>query len=154
MREAFGSTFMFRIIIIFIVMYVTFATIVVSYGKVFRLKNRVVDILEQSQFSYTGSGNIDSTFASNSVIDKVDGFLDRNNYHFKDKVQKACNDQEYDGIKGQVTNNGACILPIKYTIGNNVHYYYRVTLYLVVTIPLLNDFSAVIPISSETEDFS
>ena len=152
MREAFGSTFMFRIIIIFIVMYVTFATIVVSYAKVFRLKYRVVDILEQGQFSYTGSKAIDSTFASYSVIGDVDEFLGRNKYNYKDEVQNACHKQEYEGIMGQVTNNGACVLPIKYDNGD--HYYYRVTLYLVITIPLLNDYSAVIPISSETEDFS
>ena len=156
MRDVIGSTFMFRIIIIFIVMYVTFATIAVSYAKTFRLKNRVIDIIEQSQYDYKGSSVEDRAFSANKVINKVDDFLTKNNYNYKDKVKNHCYSKvdKDSGLKSQVTENGACILPIKYNVGKSKErYYYRVTLYMVISIPVIN-YDAVIPISGETEDFS
>ena len=149
MRDAFGSTFMFRIIIIFIVMYVTFATIAVSYAKTFRLKNRVVDIIEQSQLNYGDLGT--NAFLASDVVNDVDAFLAKHNYSYMDKVRRECENQS-DGESGigHVTKNGACILPVEYQGG---HYYYRVTLYMIISIPLIN-YDAVIPVSGETEDFS
>ena len=154
MRDAFGGTFMFKLIIIFIVMYVTFATIAVSYAKTFRLKNKVIDIIEQSQYDYKGSSTVDVAFSANSVINEVDKFLARNNYNHREKVEEYCNNTVENGLRSQVTFQGACILPIKYKVGKSQErYYYRVTLYMVVSIPLIN-YDAVIPISGETEDFS
>ena len=137
-------------------MYVTFATIAVSYAKTFRLKNRVIDIIEQSQYDYRGSSTEDMSFSANMVINRVDDFLAKNNYNYKDKVMKHCYSRvdKSSGLRSQVTENGACILPVKYNVGTSKErYYYRVTLYMVVSIPVIN-YNAIIPISGETEDFS
>ena len=50
MRDAIGGTFMLRILIIFIVLYIVFMCFAVSYAKTFRLKNKVIDILEQQGY--------------------------------------------------------------------------------------------------------
>ena len=160
MRDAFGSTFMFRIIIIFIFMYVTFATIIVSFAKTYRLKNKVVDYLEQYQFDYHNAEEHDASFVnSNPIIQVVDDFLDSSTYRFNDNVMQkitgVCENQSstVTGSKtywGRITSNGACILPIEY---KDNRYYYRVTLYMHISIPVLN-YDVLIPVSGETEDFS
>lgn len=138
MRDAFGSTFMFKLIIIFIVFYVSFMTIAVGYAKVFKIKNGVINILEQNQF--------DSSLASdwNHVIEgKVDTYLSNLNYKYADN--KAIKDN-CDKAGGRLSNNGACIVSNKLS---NASAYYEVIVYLVVSFPLF-DFDFVIPISGET----
>ena len=154
MRDAFGSTFMFKIIFIFIVMFVTFVVIAVDYAKTFRLKNRVIDIIEQGQFDYSNNNSnedVDPNFLGYDVVVDIDDYLATSTYNHEnnDKIKDSCHGQSYNGVKGQITEKGACILPIQYADG---HYYYRVTLYMVVSVPLIN-YDAIIPISGDTEDF-
>lgn len=147
MRDAFGSTFMFKLIIIFIVFYVSFMTIAVSYAKVFRVKNGVIDILEQYQYDSVGSRKQD-------VIDRVNDYLSKFPYDEGDNnnVKKMCKEDSrnqnafgeiYDN---QFTENGACI--IRTDLGGG-SVFYEVVVYLVVSFPLFQqDF--VIPIRGET----
>lgn len=147
MRDAFGSTFMFKLIIIFIVFYVSFMTIAVSYAKVFRVKNGVIDILEQYQYDSEGS-------RKQEVIDRVDNYLKKFPYNegANGNVEKLCkedsrNQNALDEIyENQFTKNGACI--IRTDLGEE-SVFYEVVVYLVVSFPLFNqDF--VIPIRGET----
>lgn len=139
MRDAFGSTFMFKLIIIFIVFYVSFMTIAVSYAKVFRIKNQVIDILEQKQFDYRS----DSDWSS-IVNGDIDTLLDESVYRYTDNAQisENCNSQN-----GKLSKNGVCITSTK--LGTDSAYY-TVTVYLVVKFPVFN-YSAVIPVYGETE---
>lgn len=146
MRDAFGSTFMFKLIIIFIVFYVSFMTIAVSYAKVFRVKNGIIDILEQYQYDSEGSRR-------QEVIDRVDNYLKKFPYNEgNDYVKKMCisdssnqNDTQktYDN---KFTENGACI--IRTDLGNN-NVTYKVVVYLVISFPVFQQ-KFVIPISGET----
>ncbi len=146
MRDAFGSTFMFKLIVIFIVLYVTFATIAVSYAKTFRLKNRVVDIVEQNQLVY------ESNRSWRIIEEKIDNYLDSSNYHHNTlRIKNVCTD---DGNNDAwFSSNGACVLPVTYEVNGSTHYYFLVTLYMVIHIPGIN-YDALIPISGETEDFN
>ncbi len=143
MRDAFGSTFMFRLIIIFIVFYVTFATIAVSYAKTFRLKNEVVNIIEQYQL-YPSDYSNDNGFLNTSAIKKVDEYLKSSNYNHYNDVRNSCS-----GNSKKLTRQGACVEAIKY---DRDKYYYRVTLYMVIDFPVLT-FSPVIPVSGDTVDY-
>ena len=147
MRDAFGSTFMLRLIIIFIVFYVCFATIAVSYAKTFRLKNTVIDIVEQYQYSC--SKECSGKKEWNRVISqKVDTFLANSNYNYKDKVKNSCTTSG-----GEVSEQGACIQPIEYTLNKKKRHYYKVTLYIIIHLPAIN-WDAVIPVSGETRDYT
>ena len=63
MRDAFGGVFMMRLMLVFIVLYVAFTAISFKYAKSFRIKNKVIDFVEQNQiididtFFSQGSGN-------------------------------------------------------------------------------------------------
>lgn len=147
MRDAFGSTFMFKLIIIFIVFYVSFMTIAVSYAKVFRVKNGVIDILEQYQYDSVGS-------RAQDVIGRVDNYLSKFPYNegANENVKKLCKEdsrnQSASGetYENQFTENGACIIRTDLGEGS---VFYEVVVYLVVSFPVFNqDF--VIPIRGET----
>lgn len=147
MRDAFGSTFMFKLIIIFIVFYVSFMTIAVSYAKVFRVKNGVIDILEQYQYDSVGS-------RAQDVIGRVNDYLSKFPYNegTNSNVEKLCKEdsrnQNASGVtyENQFTENGACIIRTDLGKGS---VFYEVVVYLVVSFPLFNqDF--VIPIRGET----
>ena len=61
MRESFGGAFMIKLVLVFIVIYITFMAVAIDYAKVFRVKNNVINILEQNQFVIGDSfENIDS----------------------------------------------------------------------------------------------
>ena len=116
MRDAFGSTFMFKLIIVFIVFYVSFMTIAVGYAKVFKIKNEVINFLEQYQ--------VDTDSVSdwnNVVIGKIDPYLDRSAYRRGDNntVKGDCSSKG-----GKMSSNGVCIvknnLKIKNKTDNNI----------------------------------
>lgn len=145
MRDAFGSTFMFKLIIIFIVFYVSFMTIAVSYAKVFRIKNGVIDILEQNQYNSSIRSDWD-----NIVEGKVDPYLESFAYRYGDKknLEDKCNSSYSDDNRSvkKFSQNGVCIA--RTDLGNN-RVSYTVVVYLVIQFPLFKqDF--VIPITGET----
>lgn len=49
MRDAFGGVFMIRLMLVFIFIYVTFTAISLNYAKAFRIKNKVIDFVEQEE---------------------------------------------------------------------------------------------------------
>ena len=63
MRDAFGGVFMFRLFLVFIVIYVAFTAISFKYAKSFKIKNSVIDLIETNQiididkFMSEGSGS-------------------------------------------------------------------------------------------------
>ena len=53
MRESIGGTWLFGIVVVFIVLFTSFLAISVNYSKAFRVKNFIVDAIEK----YEGHGN-------------------------------------------------------------------------------------------------
>ena len=54
MREYFGGAFILKLLFVFIVIFVSFMAVTISYAKAFRVKNQVINIVEQNQYSGTG----------------------------------------------------------------------------------------------------
>lgn len=49
MREAVGGTALLKIVIIFLAVYIGFMAVVLKYGRIFRIKNRLVNVVEQQE---------------------------------------------------------------------------------------------------------
>lgn len=49
MRDAFGGAFMIKLFLVFIVLYVSFAAVSLNYAKAFRVKNKIIDYIEQNE---------------------------------------------------------------------------------------------------------
>lgn len=98
MRDAFGGLFMVRLMLVFIVVYVAFTAVSFKYAKSFRVKNKVIDFVEQSQIL-----DLDNFFnkGKNSNLNNLNEILSAADYDV------SCNDIGYnDGnIVDKDTNN-------------------------------------------------
>ncbi len=134
MRDAIGGTFMIKIFIVFLVFYIVFMTIAVSYAKVFRIKNRVVDILEFYQYDGTVSDN------GSIIANNVEPYLSDRAYNEDIDKNRYCNINTY-------FRNGLCVQE------GSRNGSFKVTLYLVIKFPLFG-YDFVIPISGETRSYN
>lgn len=140
MKEAFGGTFILKMFMIFFIIYVTFIFIVLNFAKHYRIKNYVVNFLEQSQY------NGDASSLDNSDLDT---YLRNVPYNVPNsvadeeckKVASSNNYQVFDGV---------CI--IQYGEKKNgviENPYYKVTVYFGASFPFFG-LRLTIPISGET----
>ena len=74
MKESFGATWEFQIIIIFILIFVSYLTVSVSYYKVFKAKNDIISIIERKEGLTEGP---------NGAIGVINNYLKANNYNAK-----------------------------------------------------------------------
>lgn len=49
MRDAFGSAFMIKLFLVFILIYVCFIALALNYAKAFKVKNEIIDYLETNE---------------------------------------------------------------------------------------------------------
>ena len=47
MRDAFGGAFSIKLMLIFLILYVSFICVAINYARAFRVKNRIINIIEQ-----------------------------------------------------------------------------------------------------------
>lgn len=71
MREAFGGVFMIRLMLVFVFIFVAFTAISLNYAKAFRIKNKVIDFIEQEEVF-----DLDALFTSGNsknleILDKI-----------------------------------------------------------------------------------
>ncbi len=59
MREAVGGTGLIFIIAMFLVVYIAFMAVILNYGRVFRVKNAVINAIEQNEGVYD-QGTLDN----------------------------------------------------------------------------------------------
>lgn len=75
MRDAFGGVFMMRFLLVFIFIYVAFTAISLNYAKAFRIKNKVIDFVEQEEIVDINSLN------NSKKLAKLDKILNSANYN-------------------------------------------------------------------------
>ena len=78
MREAFGGVFMIRLMLVFVFIFVAFTAISLNYAKAFRIKNKVIDFVEQQE-----AFNLDALFSGGDGknLAKLDKILDDAKYN-------------------------------------------------------------------------
>lgn len=133
MRESFGGAFMIKLLLIFIVIYISFMAVAVNYAKTFRVKNQLINILEQTQYD-----------GRPSTIEAIDDYLASVPYNLgtNDAVQAKCKKEE----NSVFTERGVCIVPK----GTSASRYYKVIAYMSIDFPLFN-IHMIVPISGETK---
>lgn len=104
MRDAFGGVFMMRLMLVFIVVFVGFGAISLNYAKAFRIKNKVIDLIEQQEIK-----NITNV---KNYTSKLDAIVTNADYNI------SCNKEEIKNDTGKVI--GICYKGIVIT-ENNEH---------------------------------
>lgn len=77
MRDAFGGVFTMNLLLVFIFIFVAFSAVSLNYAKAFRLKNSVIDFIEENE--------ILSLRDIDNKIDKLSEVINNSDY------QKSCN---------------------------------------------------------------
>lgn len=144
MRDAFGGTFMIKLGLVFLVVYVSFMAVAINYAKAFRVKNQIINIIEQYQ--YTGE-------KTGTAIDKINEYLVNVPYDFgsNEIVRQRCANIAGTGNDYTFTDRGACIIP-KGAMGNfgNSSRYYKVVTFIDIDFNFF-DIHMTLPISGETK---
>ncbi len=140
MREAFGGAFTIKLMLIFLAIYIAFIAVALNYAKAFRVKNKIIDIIEQNE-------GIDSYIDTKegSVIGDINSYLNTVSYY----VNLA-------NIKNNNTENincydrGYCIEETTAPVTDGItSKYYKVTTYININFPFFKlNFN--IPITGET----
>ncbi len=125
MREAIGSTFIFKLMIFFIFFFASFLAIAINYSQAFSIKNQIINILEKSE-GYTATSRQDIINLANSS-----GYYRSVNCSSRDDGENVI-------IPDVGQLNGICIkkLPDSSTTDNR---YYQVTTYVSFNFPIIGN---------------
>lgn len=137
MKEATGSTFMIYVLIIFLAVYITFVAVALNYAKAFRVKNSVIDIIEQNE----GIDEFNDEYTKGDVINLIENRLKDYSYNVKlssETINKYSDYVCYD--------LGYCISKKNNNLDKE---YYKVVTFVDLSIPFMN-FNITIPINGET----
>ena len=139
MKEAFGGTFTLKLIMVFFIIYVTFMGVALQIAKCYRIKNGVINILEQNQYKF-----------GDSTVEGDNGLL----YNYLHAI--PYNIPSDTNIGEKCTNNknnkdaryvqGICILR---NDSDDQGYYYKVSVYYLAEFPFLGVYVP-LTISGET----
>lgn len=131
MKEAYGNAFSIWLFMMFFVIYVCFIAVALQFAKTYRVKNYVINVLEQYQYS----GDV-----NDKALNQLDYYLGNVPYKISDEDAKSNCDEN------GVVHNGVCIIQE----GTEDAKYYKVIVYFVAEFPFLEIAKLTIPVSGET----
>lgn len=132
MRESYGNTLLITVMMIFVVMMVSFTAVIVNIAKTFRVKNQIIDYVEQYKYGSNGT-------ATDSCISSIDDYLTNTGYQIINEKIGCSGQNDHWGDKGY------CISPV----GTDDNKYYKVTVYVSVSLPFFG-VTLQLPISGES----
>ena len=128
MKEGIGGTFMIYVMLIFLAVYITFLAVAFNYARAFRVKNKVIDIIEQNE------GIEDySDISDNSVLGQIDTYLGEVSYIVNGIDDNSCSGYDYVNKE-----RGYCIDEYSISIDGNYSKYYKVKTFIKLEIPFMN----------------
>ena len=137
MQEAFGGSFLLKLFMVFFIIYVAFIGVALNFAKIYRVKNNVINILEQYQYD-----------EDNGIIvhQKLEDYLHSVPYttRFEGNLtfQSAC-----PGGDTNFSDLGICIINEN---PSSDEPYYLVKVYHVINFPILSVLDLPITASGET----
>ncbi|MDD2409387.1 MAG: hypothetical protein PHD03_01545 [Bacilli bacterium] len=141
MREAIGGTWIFGIVIIFIVLFSSYLAISVNYSKAFKVKNAIVSMIEK----YEGHGQ------------EVQNLIKDYNKSVGYGVSSNCSDrgEGYDNVNTTAGIRSRycvkCIEADNSESRNRMHKsYYNVTVFFKLDLPIIGNIF-VFPVTGETK---
>ena len=143
MKEGIGGTFMIYVLLVFLAVYITFIAVAFNYARAFKVKNKVIDIIEQNEGMEEADFNNVSATNTSGVTGKINEYLNAISYNVV-----LSNDDK--------TNRGVCFekgICIDEYIGTSIHgmqnTYYKVTTFVTIEFPFMN-LGITIPVKGET----
>lgn len=138
MREVSGTTWTFQIIILFILIFACFLTLVLSYSKAYIAKNEMLSIIEKYEGVTADNG---STIGSLTIINsylKEKGINTRGSCPTSEGRDDWYGVKEYDGTYERSTGGGGYLycFSLNGTAGKQ---YYNVRLFYKFNLPVIGE---------------
>ena len=76
MRDAFGGAFSIKLMLIFLMLYVAFICVALNYARAFRVKNRIINIIEQYE-GYCGVNKEQINNDINTYLSKTGYYISK-----------------------------------------------------------------------------
>lgn len=140
MRDSVGGTFMIYVFLIFLAVYITFVAVAFNYARAFRVKNKVIDIIEQNEGMDNADFNNMSGTNNLGVAGQINEYLRQVSYNVNLP-------NGYDGKYGTCFDLGYCVDEVDSSSTDGK--YYKVTTFVRLEIPFL-DLGFTIPVKGET----
>ena len=140
MRDAFGGAFMIKLGLVFLAIYIAFMALALSYAKAFRVKNQIINYIEQCEGF--GRCSYDSKGQSSTTQELIDNYLKNANYYVNvASLSSAClgDNTKTCGAQGYLVEKK----------GTTDKTYYMVTTYMAINFPFFN-IHFTVPIKGET----
>lgn len=131
MRDAFGGAFFIKIMLIFFAIYISFIAIALNYAKAFRVKNNIINIIEERE-----SYNID-------VQNLVDDYVASMNYYVTSVGPNGSSTSSSEGCRGR----GYCVRSMYSDTLRGT--YYKVTTFIEISFPFFG-INITVPVTGET----
>ena len=131
MRDAFGGAFMIKLFLVFIIIYVSFTALALNYAKAFKVKNKVIEYIEQEEI-------VDFKNMPASVKESMELFFEKEmlgKMNYKSDLNCDVDNVVYckNGIRIERTGKGM----------KTAGAYYKVTTSFGWSIPFINNLLAV-----------
>lgn len=133
MKEAIGNALIFGIVITFIGIFILLFATSSSYTKAFKVKNKIVEILEKYD-DILGVNVVDATGLSSAVEEEINSVLSESGYRISIHPNTCPSRNGVDPINKKITSNYEyCIYQYSTVKGT----YYGVTAYIYYQIPVI-----------------
>lgn len=146
MKEAIGNAFVMGLVITFIILFMVFFASSLAYTKAFKVKNKIVEIIEKYD-DVLGQSTSENSVLKNNVENEINDTLSEMGYRVSPTPNNCPQKNGVDAIRKQQTANYEyCIYRYTTTRGN----YYGVTAYMYFEIPIINT-GVRLPVYGETK---
>ena len=137
MREAIGGTWIFSIVIVFIVLFSGYLAVSINYSKAFKVKNGIINIIEHNEG------------LNQTAQNEIDNYLGGVGYYV---YSKCMIDEGENGYSPNNTNSGYryCISKRVSGEGTLAKAYYKVRVFFRLDLPIIGSLF-VFPVTGETK---
>ena len=145
MKGAIGNAMVMNIVITFIILTTAFLVGSISYSKAFKVKTKIVDIIEK----YDGDFNRGASLSSENksfIMREIESMLGSTGYRTANG--KVCN----EGTVIENSSYDVCIYTKGGSTGTYRGNYYQVVVYMYFDFPIIGDMIK-IPVKGETRTF-
>lgn len=146
MREAVGSTFLFNLMIVFIFFFAAFLAIAINYSQAFRIKNQIINYIEQYEGLDTDNEDRIVNYIGNSGYYRTPT-CDCTTYDCSNNTNDNANGARVFSTSQNRSANGLCIRKLT---NDNDDVYYQVTTFVSFNLPIIGNFFT-FPVKGETK---
>lgn len=151
MRGAIGNAMVMNIVITFIILTTAFLVSSISYSKAFKVKTKIIDIIEKYDGDFNKTSNKESV-----ITNEINQFLGQTGYRTTSATAKGdCSkyvDNSKESLMGTTSSYDICIIQKNNNSSTYHGPYYKVVVYMYFDFPIIGDMIK-IPVSGETRSF-